>query len=77
MSCYHSYVMYGDIRTSHDHAISVEDKLKELAKPGTVVVHYCPSIPKCLQYRIYLQKEQLSQLHSLKKKAIICLRGTV
>ena len=53
----------GYIRTSHHQAISVEDKLKELAKPGTVVVHYCPSIPKCLQYRIYLQKQPL--LHSV------------
>ena len=36
------------VHTSHHEAIIVEDKLKELAKPGTVVVHHCLSIPKRL-----------------------------
>ena len=36
------------VHTSHHETIIVEDKIKELAKPGTVVVHHCLSIPKRL-----------------------------
>lgn len=40
-----------------------EDELQILAKPGTVVVHHCLSVPEGLQNRVDLLRRKVASMH--------------